>query len=113
MIKIYHNSKCKKSREGLQFLEGISDDYQIVDYINNPLTKAEIQELLQMLGKKPEEIIRTQEAVYKSEHKGKNYSDEEWIRILAQNPKLIQRPIVVNKGRAVIAQPPDRINEIL
>ncbi len=112
-MKIYHNPRCKKSREGLQFIRDKGIEVQVIDYIKNPISENELQEVVMKLGKKPVEIVRTQEEYYRKNLKGRNFTDEEWVRILIENPKLIQRPIVVEKHKAVIAQPPENINQLL
>jgi arsenate reductase (glutaredoxin) len=70
----------------------------------------ELKKLLEKLGKKPKDIVRTQEDFYKKELKGKDLSDEEWIKILVENPRLIQRPIVETKNKAVIGDPAENID---
>ncbi len=112
-MRIYHNPRCKKSREGLQFIRDKGIEAQVIDYIKNPISENELQELVMKLGKNPIEIVRTQEEYYRKNLKGRNFTDEEWIKILVENPKLIQRPIVVEKHKAVIAQPPENINQLL
>ncbi len=112
-MRIYHNPRCKKSREGLQFIRDKGLEAQVIDYIKNPISENELQEIVMKLGKKPIEIVRTQEEYYRKNLKGCNFTDEEWIKILVENPKLIQRPIVVEKHKAVIAQPPENINQLL
>ena len=112
-MRIYHNPRCKKSREGLQFIKDKGLDAEIIDYIKNPISEKELKEIVMKLGKKPFEIVRTQEEYYRKNLKGMNFTDEEWIKILSENPKLIQRPIVVEKHKAVIAQPPENINQLL
>ena len=113
MLKIYHNPRCRKSREGLKYLQEKKVDVQIVDYIRNSISAEDLKNILMKLNKKPADIIRTQEAYFKKELKGKNFTDEEWIRILVENPQLIQRPIVVGKYKAVIAQPPEIVQELI
>jgi arsenate reductase (glutaredoxin) len=113
IMKIYHNPRCKKSREGLQFIRDKGLNVQVIDYIKNPISEKELQEIVMKLGKKPVEIVRTQEEYFKKNLKGRNFTDEEWITILMENPRLIQRPIVVEKHKAVIAQPPEKINQLL
>ena len=113
MLKIYHNPRCKKSREGLNYLKNKGIEHKMIDYINNPLKVEELKETLMKLNMKPKDIVRTQEDYYKKELKGKNFTDDEWIRILIENPRLIQRPIVVGKYKAVVAQPPEVIDEVL
>ncbi len=113
MIQIYHNPRCRKSRAGLQYLLDNGIQPQIIDYIKNPLAEEELKLILAKLNKKPTEIIRTQEELYRKELKGKNFSDEEWIHILVENPKLIQRPIIVKDHKAVIGDPVSAIEKII
>ena len=113
MIKIYHNAQCKKSREGLNYLKINDLTFEIVEYLKTPFTEKQLERLLAKLNKKPWEIVRTQEEYYKKNLKGKEFEDHEWIRILVQNPRLIQRPIVEKDYKAVIADPPENINQLL
>ncbi len=112
MLKIYHNPRCRKSREGLKYLQDKGIEIEIVDYLNS-ITIEELKLILMKLNKKAQDIVRTQEDYYKKELKGKNFTNEEWIQILIENPKLIQRPIVVGKYKAVIAQPPEVIDDVV
>jgi arsenate reductase (glutaredoxin) len=112
MIKIYHNPRCKKSRAGLQHLKEKGVEFEIVEYLKNPITEKELKDILMKLNKKPQDMIRTQEAEYKQNFKGKNFTDDEWIKIMIENPKLIKRPIVVKDNKAVWADPPENINEL-
>ncbi len=112
MYTIYHNPRCSKSRAGLAYLKSKGYEFQIIDYLKNPLSKSTLKEILMKMNVKPQEIIRTQEAVYKAEFKGKNFTDEEWINVLIEHPKLIQRPIVSKDYKAILAQPPENIDEL-
>jgi len=113
MITIYHNPRCKKSRAGLQALESFTSEYVLKQYLkNDPFTPESLKAALQKLGMKPEEIIRKQETQYKSDFKGKIFSDEEWIKILVENPKLIQRPIIIKDEKAVIGDPAENVNRL-
>ena len=112
MLKIYHNPRCKKSRAGLQFIKDKTSDFEIVEYLKNPINESELKELLMKLNKKPLEMIRSQEAIYKSDFKGKNFTDNEWVKIMTENPKLIKRPIVVKNNKAVWGDPAEEL-EIL
>ncbi len=111
MFTIYHNPRCKKSRAGLHYLQSKTDDIQIVEYLKNPLQEEELKLLLLKLNKKPQEMIRTQEAVYKNNFKGKNFSEEEWIKIMVENPKLIKRPIVVKDKKAIWGDPVEKLKD--
>jgi arsenate reductase len=113
MFTIYHNPRCKKSRAGLQFLQENGFEFTIVDYIKNPVGTEELEQVFARLNKKPSEMIRKQETLFKSDYKGKNFTEEEWIRIFAAHPKLMHRPIVVAKHKAVWADPAISINELL
>ncbi len=111
MIIFYHNSRCKKSRAGLQALEKFTKDFELNEYLKDkPFTVQSLSLALQKLGKKPVEIIRKQEDIFKSEYKGKTFSDEEWVKILVENPKLIQRPIIIRDEKAVIGDPAENMN---
>jgi len=112
MIKIYHNPRCKKSRAGLQYLTDKGVDIEIINYIKDSISESILEDLLVKLNKKPQEIIRKQEAFFKSDLKGKNFTDREWIKILSENPKLIQRPVIVNGYKAVIGDPVENIENL-
>jgi len=113
MITIYHNPKCRKSRAGLQYLQDKGLECTVVEYLKTPFSRQDFKNLLMKLNMRPEEIVRTQEDEYKEKLKGKHFSDEEWITILLENPKLIQRPIVVNNNKAVLGQPTEEIDRLL
>ena len=105
MFTIYHNPHCKKSRAGLSWLAEKGMDYSIVEYLKSPLTEAQLKQLLIKLNLKAFELIRTQEEVYKTQFKNKNFNEDEWVKIMIENPKLIKRPIVTTKHKAVIGDP--------
>lgn len=113
MIKIYHNPRCQKSREGLKILEESGKTFTIVKYLNQPLSKEEIEELLALLDISAEELIRTKEKIWKENYKGKELSKKELIEAMQEHPKLIERPIVVKDEKAIIGRPPEKIKEIL
>jgi polyphosphate kinase len=113
VMEIYHNPRCAHSRAGLNYLEKKGYDLEIKKYLTNGLTAEELRQILQKTGKTALELVRTQEPLYKSRFKGKPLSDEEWISILIENPQLLQRPIVVNGEKAVLANPPEEVEKIL
>ncbi len=113
MIEVIHNNRCSKSRQALQFLDEKGVVYQVRYYLENPLTKSEIEDVLKKLDLKPMDIIRKDEALWKEEFVGKEYSDTQLIDILAQNPKLLQRPIITNDDKAVIGRPTENIEKLL
>ena len=111
---IYHNTRCRKSRGGLKYLEEKGIQPQIVEYLKDePFTFESLKGLIAKLGVKPEEIIRKQEIDYRENHKGKSYSDDEWIQIMVENPKLIRRPIIVKGDKAVLGDIVEHIDALL
>lgn len=113
MIKIYHNPRCRKSREGLQILEESGKDFEIVKYLENTPTKEELSDIIELLGIKPIDLVRKNESIWKENYKNKQLSDKEIITAMTENPKLIERPIVVNKNKAIVGRPPENIKKII
>lgn len=113
MIKIYHNPRCRKSREGLAFLEASGQEFEVIQYLDNPPGTQKIEELLKALNVPPIELVRKNEAIWKTDYKGKQLSNSQIIEALSLHPKLIERPIVLKQNRAVIARPAERIKELL
>lgn len=113
MLKIYHNPRCSKSREGLKLLEASGKEFEIIKYLENVPTKEELITLIQYLGISPESLVRKNEAIWKDNYRGLDLTDDEIIEAMLKEPKLIERPIVVNKKRAVIGRPVELIKDIL
>ena len=113
MLKIYHNPSCKKSRAGLQFLKESGQEFEVVEYLKKKLTETELEKLLVKLNLKPAEVLRTQEDYYKRHLKGKKFEDHELVRMILQNPKLLQRPIIEGVYKAVIGDPVENISALL
>ncbi|MDO6759378.1 arsenate reductase (glutaredoxin) [Tamlana sp. 2_MG-2023] len=113
MIKIYHNNRCSKSRCGLQILEDSGKDFEVVKYLENIPTEEELKNIIKLLDIKPIQLVRKNEAIWKSEFKNKDLSDAQIITAMAENPKLIERPIVINGDKAVIGRPPENISKII
>lgn len=110
---IYHNPRCRKSRETLAILRENGVEPEIVEYLKTPLSKDDLRGLVAKLGISAFELIRKGESVYKEEFKGKTLSEEEWLEVMAAHPKLIERPIVVSGDRAVLGRPPENAKELL
>ena len=113
MITIYHNARCRKSRESLDLLKESGEQFEIREYLKEPVSEEELAGLLEKLGKAPIELVRTEEKLWKQEYKDRDLSDKELLKIMADNPKLIQRPIVVRNNEAVIGRPASRISDLL
>ena len=113
MIKIYHNPKCRKSREGLQLLKESKQEFKIIEYLKEAPSFDELKSIIHLLGIPPLELIRKNESIWKKNYKGKELTNDEVIRAMTEHPKLIERPIVINKEKAVIGRPPENIEYIL
>lgn len=113
MIKIYHNPRCTKSRQTLKLISEVGNEVEVVEYLKTPPDQVELKTLVQKLGINAEDLVRKSEELYKAKYKGKTYSEDEWIKILAENPKLIERPIVVKGNKAVLGRPPEKVKELL
>ena len=112
-MQIYHNPRCRKSRETLALLENKGIKPEIVLYLDNPPSKKELKEIIAKLGIEAEQLVRKTEAIYKENYKGKTLSESQWVKAMLDNPKLIERPIVINGKKAMIGRPPEKILEIL
>ncbi|MEC9364178.1 arsenate reductase (glutaredoxin) [Sinimarinibacterium flocculans] len=108
---ILHNPRCSKSRETLKLLRDRGVDLPVIEYLQTPPTKAELAEICRLLGVKPLQLVRTKEALFAELGLGKDngYSDAQWLAVLAEHPKLLERPIVIHKGRAAIGRPPEQV----
>ena len=113
MIKIYHNNRCSKSRIGVGVLEDSGKPYEIVKYLENVPSFDELKVIISKLNIKPIELIRKNEAIWKSDFKGKTLNDTDIINAMITNPKLIERPIIINGNKAVIGRPAELILDII
>ncbi|MEN8765569.1 MAG: arsenate reductase (glutaredoxin) [Wenyingzhuangia sp.] len=113
MIKIFHNPRCAKSRGGVAFLEEKGVSFEIVKYLDDPFTVESLSQIIAVLKIKPLALVRKNEADWKHNFKGKELSDSQVIQAMIDYPKLIERPIVINFDRAVVARPTSLIDQIL
>ncbi|WP_430812518.1 MULTISPECIES: arsenate reductase (glutaredoxin) [unclassified Carboxylicivirga] len=113
MITILHNPRCSKSRAGVTLLEEKGVEFEILKYLDDPLTPDELESVIDKLGISAHDLIRKNEEVYKTEFADKELSEEEWILAMLEYPQLIERPIVVNGNKAVIGRPTELIESIL
>ena len=113
-VVIYHNPRCSKSRQGLQFLRDQGVEPEIVTYLDSPPDKKELARILDLLGLEPRLAMRTKESEYKENDLGNDaLSREELIEAMVKHPRLIERPIVVSGKKAVIGRPTEKILEVL
>tara|TARA_B100001057_G_scaffold374686_1_gene379371 strand:- start:689 stop:1033 length:345 start_codon:yes stop_codon:yes gene_type:complete len=112
-MKIYHNPRCRKSREGVQYLTDKGVEFKIIEYLKDNLSKETVQILLNKLNITALELIRKNEKIWKENFKDKNLSEKELIEVLHKEPKLIERPIIENENLAVIGRPKENIDLLL
>lgn len=110
---IYHNPRCRKSRETLALLDEKGINPEVVRYLDNPPSSDDLKLLLAKLDLPVQAIVRKEEKAYKEKYKNANFTDDEWMRILSEEPKLIQRPIVVKGASAVLGRPPENVLKLI
>lgn len=113
MIQIYHNSRCGKSRDCLAFIKETGKEFEIIKYLENIPTAEELTNIIQKLGIKPIDLVRKKEKIWIENFKNLQMTDIEIINTMILNPILIERPIVVNGNKAVIARPLDNVIAII
>ena len=112
-MKIYHNPRCSKSRQSLALLQEAGLDPEVIEYLKNPPTTAELSEILDSLQMEPTDLMRTGEAVYQELGlREKQLDRQEAIETMIQHPVLIERPIVVKGNQAVIGRPPENVKAL-
>ena len=113
MYKIYHNPRCRKSREALEFLKKNNIDHKIVLYIDTKLKPEEIKIILGKLKVDPKKLIRTHEKIWKESFKMQDLNNTELINILSEYPRIMQRPIVTFQTKGVIANPIENLKTFI
>ena len=113
MLKIYHNPRCKKSREALEFLKNKKLDYKIHYYLENLLTSNELESIIKKIKLKPSDIVRKNEKDWKAIPNRSDLTENEILSLLISNPKLIERPIVTNQKIGVLARPLEKLVQFL
>lgn len=112
-VTIYHNPRCSKSRQTLALIEEKGIEPDIIEYLTSPPSEAELDNILMLLGREPEALMRKGEDEFKQHFKGKELSRAEAISLMVQYPKVIERPVVVNGNRAAVGRPPESVLDIL
>lgn len=111
---IYHNPRCSKSRQTLELLEQRGQAPQIIEYLKTPPDRATLVQILDLLGLEPRDLMRKKEPEYRENNlDDQSLGRDELIDAMLRYPKLIERPIVVRDGKAVIGRPPENVLEIL
>jgi len=112
-MKIYHNPRCSKSRQTLTLIQERGKEIEIIEYLKNPLTFEDLELILVKLSISPIELVRNKEEIWKGNNKGKTLMDDEIIQAMVDNPKIIERPIVINGMKAIIGRPPENVLKIM
>lgn len=112
-MKIYYNPRCNTCRQALDLIKQEGIEPEVIEYLKEPPSKKELQEIVDKLGISPRDLIRKSETLYKENFSKEDHTDEEWLQIMADNPKLIQRPIVVVGNQAVLGRPPENVLQLL
>ncbi len=113
-VVIYHNPKCAKSRQTLELLAARGIQPRVVEYLKNPPTQAELEHILKLLGIGPRDLMRTKEPEYRQAGlDDPQLSRAALIRALHEQPRLMERPIVLAGGKAALGRPPENVLSIL
>jgi arsenate reductase len=106
---LYHNPRCSKSRQALELLKEKGIEPEIHEYLKAPISKEQLKEILSLLNMGANELIRSSEEIYRELGLSKDDPEEQLIDAMIKHPKLIQRPIYVNNGKAAVGRPPEDI----
>jgi len=113
-MKIYHNPRCGKSRQTLALIEAAGIEPEVIEYLKTPPTAEELDAILKKLKMEPQDLMRKGEAIYKElKLANQKLTRDEAIAVMLENPKLIERPIVVQGRKAILGRPPENVNELL
>lgn len=109
---IYHNPRCSKSRQTLALLQEQDANIKVIEYLKESISKEELESIIDKLGISPCELIRKGESEFVENFKGKDMSDKDCFQAIIEFPKLLERPIVVKDGRAIIGRPPQNVTSL-
>ncbi|GAA4154555.1 arsenate reductase (glutaredoxin) [Chryseobacterium ginsenosidimutans] len=109
LVKVLHNGSCSKSNAVLEYLDENGVPFEIIDIVEDPLSILEIKTVLKKLNQSVFHIIRKTEKLYIENFANKNLSEEEWIKVLSENPSLIQRPIIIKGSVAMLGRPIENV----
>jgi len=113
-IKIFHNPKCSKSSMTMKLLTERGAQVNVVEYLQTPPSKQELEEILNMLKIEPRQLMRTHELEYQENNLAdESLSRDDLIEAMVKFPILIERPIVISNNKAALGRPPESILEIL
>jgi len=112
-MKIYHNPRCSKSRQTLEILIKKNVNFEIVEYLKDKLSINDLEEIIEKLEINTIELVRKNESVWKEKFKDRKLKDKEIVQAMIENPKIIERPIVINGNKAILGRPPENVLKII
>jgi len=113
MLTIYHNPRCRKSRETLNLIKEAGHQVEIIEYLKDPPSEENLREIVTKLGISVSGLLRKNEAIFKEQFKGHDIKEDDWYKILSEHPILIERPIVFNDSDAILGRPPENVLKFL
>ena len=108
MIKIYHNPRCRKSREALKLIQD-KGHVEIIEYMSQNIDLEVLRSAIALTGFKPSQLVRKNESIFKESYKGKSLTEDEWVKAFIKEPKLLERPIVIMGNKGVLGRPPENV----
>ena len=113
-VKIYHNPRCSKSRQALQIIKDYGVEPEVIEYLKEPLSRSELENIAKRLGLRPKEFVRKNEAEFKDNNlAGKLEKDSDLFEAMTEFPKIMERPIIISDLGAVIGRPPENVLKVL
>jgi len=112
-VSLYYNPRCAKCREALGVLNEQGCEVELIEYLKDVPTAKELKDVLKKLGLKAEDLLRKKEPLFIEKYKNKEFNDAQWIKVMTENPILIERPVAIYGNKAVIGRPAERVVEIL
>ncbi|MCW3161043.1 ArsC/Spx/MgsR family protein [Chryseobacterium oryctis] len=109
LVKVLHNGNCSKSNAVLEYLDENGVAFEVINIIEDPLSVLELKTVLKKLNQSVFHIIRKTEKLYSEKFADNDYSEEEWLKILSENPSLIQRPILIKGSVAMLGRPLENV----
>ncbi|MEO8146291.1 MAG: ArsC/Spx/MgsR family protein [Bacteroidia bacterium] len=114
MITIYYKPNCATSIEAYRLLKkNTKDKITKIEYLTNIPTAEELKEVIKLLGMTAHEFLRKKEPLYKEKYEGKNLTEDQWIKVMIENPILIERPVIIKDGKAIIGRPTEHVVEFV
>jgi arsenate reductase len=113
MLQILHNPRCGKSRDCMLFASETSVPFEVINYLDTPLSVDELKALLKKLKIKPIELVRQKESIWIEKYQGKSMTNTQIIKAIAKHPILMQRPIVIDGDKAIIGREIDKLQHFL